>query len=112
SIHYPSAALARRLFDYINGSPGIILRPHASTATSQGKSGGSPKQPDAETRAAVEAAAMTEVKACLISGGWSVKDVSAVPCGWDMLATKEGARHSLLVEVKGLSGSTANPELT
>ncbi len=112
SIHYPSAALARRLLNYINGSPGFILRPQGSVATSRGKSRGSPKQPNPETRAAVEAAAMAEVEACLISGGWSVKNVSAVPCGWDMTATKKGARHNLLIEVKGLSGPTANPELT
>ena len=108
SIHYANTALARRLLDYINRSPGFTLRPVASTS----KSGGSPKQPDVETRAAVEAAAMTEVETCLVSGGWSVKDVSAIPCGWDITAIKEGALHNLLVEVKGLSGSTANPELT
>ncbi len=112
SIHYPSDALAQRLLTYISSSPGFSLRPHALILPSQGKSGGAPKQPDVETRAKVEAAAMRAVQDCLISGGWSVQDVSAVSCGWDITATKEGVLHSLLIEVKGLSGPTANPELT
>lgn len=70
-----------------------------------------PRQPDIETRLAVEKAAMKAVQERL-SDNCEWVDVSALYEGWDIAATKKGGKQNLLVEVKGLSGSTAIVDLT
>ena len=54
---------------------------------------------------------MDAVKQALAKN-WICEDVSAKCDGWDITATQRGGTQRLLIEVKGLSGSTAVVELT
>lgn len=61
---------------------------------------------DAETRKAVERAAVDHVIEVLEAEGFDVEDRQAENCGFDLLATRDG--ECLEVEVKGTSGVARN----
>lgn len=67
------------------------------------------RQVDPLKRQLVEQAAVSAVRDAL-GETWHLEDVSDQNCGWDLTARRNGA--TLLIEIKGLSGSTATVELT
>lgn len=68
------------------------------------------RSPDPVHRARVEAAAIQAVCAYYRSLGFEIQDVQSDNVGWDLVATRDD--EELLLEVKGLSGSSARAELT
>lgn len=88
-----------------------------NTGTGKNK-GGSTRQPNPIKRQAVEHAATAEVERRYSPPHWKTTDVSDKCKGWDLEARKvvrPGARTSpttLLLEVKGVSGSNLSVELT
>lgn len=72
-----------------------------------------PRNADPELRARVEQTAVAHAKAYFeseLGGGYSMRSVELECKGWDL--EHEGGDRRLLVEVKGLSGSTLVCELT
>jgi hypothetical protein len=69
-----------------------------------------PARVDVDRKVAVELAAIRAVTAYYTAQGFRVRDIQRDNAGWDLEATRR--RETLLVEVKGLSGSEPCADLT
>ena len=69
------------------------------------------RKPDAGERQRIELVAMTTARSFFQDRGYRVSDVSKQALGWDIEA-RQSSSPPLLVEVKGLSDSFGNIELT
>lgn len=99
--------------DFLARLRDLVKRPPAATppspAQQTGRGGRSgPRQPDVETRLAVEKAAMDAA----IEYFPNAQDVSARNLGWDMTVPGGDTGQETYVEVKGLSGTNVRFELT
>lgn len=92
AAHWPAGSVA-----------GVLLLERTDVEEIQVRGGGFA---DAETRRAVEKAAVDHVIEVLEAEGYDIEDRQAENCGFDLLAKREGAQ--LEVEVKGTSGVARN----
>lgn len=99
--------------DFLARLRNLVKRPPAATPPSPAQQAGrggrsGPRQPDVETRLAVEKAAMDAA----IEYFPNAQDVSAQNLGWDVTVPGGNTGQETYVEVKGLSGPNVRFELT
>jgi len=97
--------------DQFNEIIALLVAPRAGAASSRGKQrGGHPRQLDVEKRLRIERRAVDLAVKYYEGRGYEVKSVEKENVGWDLEAQASG--HTILIEVKGLSGSSISIGLT
>lgn len=100
----------KRLRTYIRSTTGQALTSDEEGQPLTGRKGGPGRNPDHAHNALVEAAAVETAWSYYEAAGYSMESVETENLGWDLVARK--GRHTLYIEVKGVSASTVAFELT